>query len=473
MIARLMMLETVRNTMVVVPGSPPAPASPGPATSLTLDLLAGVPALLLLVRRWVDGRFSLRRSWSMLPMAALAVWAVLSTLWSSDKFAALVSSLHLAAAFAALWAASQLVRSWLRLRIVAGVCFGMLLVLVAHSAYFLLAERPELRAMWEENPDEILRQRGITPGTFEALQFKNKILGGELMGFSASPNTYAALAVLTMIVAAGVAIDRTMSLVRARVAGSAVEGERRSRNSRVVLAAVAITVAVAVAPAYWAIAMAQSRTAFATPLLAFAALGGLAVWGRKLAAHAKRAYWAGVAAVAAVAMAVVGHGIAHGSLVHESLSFRWRYWVGSLALFKLHPLLGVGWENFGPHYLLTRLPTATEEIRDPHNFVVRFFVELGVVGGLLMLAWMLRLWWEMTRPGTVVPVDAIDASGKAVTGTEGRPTRPTRDVPSVALWPRRLVTTRPASSWSPRSRSPGCSSTPPRASTSARSAGTS
>ena len=163
-----------------------------------------------------------------------------------------------------------------------------------------------------------------------------------------------------------------------------------------------MTVAVAAGPAFWAIAMARSRTAFATPLLALAALAALARWGGRLAARAKRAYWAGVAAVALAAAAVVGHGIAHGSLVHESLTFRWRYWVGSLALFRLHPLLGVGWDNFGPHYLGTRLPTATEEIRDPHNFVVRFFVELGLVGGVLMLAWMLRLWWEMTRPRPVV-----------------------------------------------------------------------
>ena len=150
----------------------------------------------------------------MLPMAALGAWAVLSTLWSADKFAALVSSVNLLAAMAALWAAAQVVRSWLRLRVLAGVCFGMLLVLVAHSVYFLAAEQPELRAMWREHPDEILRQRGISPGTFDALQFENKILHGEMMGFSASPNTYAALVVLTLVITLGVAIDRYSYLAR-------------------------------------------------------------------------------------------------------------------------------------------------------------------------------------------------------------------------------------------------------------------
>lgn len=66
-----------------------------------------------------------------------------------------------------------------------------------------------------------------------------------------------------------------------------------------------------------------------------------------------------------------------------------------------HLFFGVGWENFGPFYLAHRLPIASEEIRDPHNFIVRAFVELGLVGGVLMLAWIGRLTWELTRP--VVP----------------------------------------------------------------------
>src|SRR5690242_13508563 len=54
-ISRLMMLETLRNALAVSPGAPPVPAGPGPTAGLVLDLLACVPALLLLARRWVGG----------------------------------------------------------------------------------------------------------------------------------------------------------------------------------------------------------------------------------------------------------------------------------------------------------------------------------------------------------------------------------------------------------------------------------
>src|SRR4051794_27753290 len=54
-VARLMMLETLRNALAVSPGAPPVPAGPGPTAGLVLDLLVGAAALLVLVRRWVGG----------------------------------------------------------------------------------------------------------------------------------------------------------------------------------------------------------------------------------------------------------------------------------------------------------------------------------------------------------------------------------------------------------------------------------
>ena len=78
-------------------------------------------------------------------------------------------------------------------------------------------------------------------------------------------------------------------------------------------------------------------------------------------------------------------------------------------MFWRHPVLGVGWDNFGPHYLRDRLPAASEEIRDPHDFPMRFLVELGSVGFVLMTAWLGRLWWEFTRP-TAPPAPGMTES---------------------------------------------------------------
>ncbi|MGH7214008.1 MAG: hypothetical protein ACREIT_04525, partial [Tepidisphaeraceae bacterium] len=75
-------------------------------------------------------------------------------------------------------------------------------------------------------------------------------------------------------------------------------------------------------------------------------------------------------------------------------------------VFTAHPIAGVGWANFGYHYLGERLPEASEEIKDPHNLFVRAFVELGLMGGVLIIAWLTRTWWELTRPIAPAPSGA-------------------------------------------------------------------
>jgi hypothetical protein len=123
-----------------------------------------------------------------------------------------------------------------------------------------------------------------------------------------------------------------------------------------------------------------------------------------------------------------GGGLYHKSLINQSLTFRWYYWVGAMRIFIHHPLAGVGLDNFGPYYMGARLPEASEEVKDPHNFLVRFTVELGVVGAVLCLAWLGRLAWELTRP--VVPMGDI---AKRQAGSSAAPYSGMRAI-SAFLW---------------------------------------
>jgi tetratricopeptide (TPR) repeat protein len=344
-----------------------------------LDLVAWVPALLVLARAALDRSYVIRFAWTHLLLLALALWTVLSTAWASDKFSAIVSGFHLLSAAVLLWAATQLVRSWKRLRIVAGVCVALLLLHAAQALTYRFVDLPDIRKDWLAHREEHLRERGLEPGSFAAQTFESKLLRGELMGFHASPNSFAAVTVMLMVIAGGVVVQRFKADDAAAAGWNIVPG------MGIVLGCAIIV---------WA----DSKTAYATPVLATCILGLLALRGNWLARHAKLAYFAGVACFVVAALAVVGHGMRHGSLVIDSLTFRWRYWVGAARIIESHPILGVGWENFGLHYLAARLPVAAEEVRDPHNFLVRFTAELGLIGGVLAVAFMLRLWWDGTRP---------------------------------------------------------------------------
>lgn len=379
-LARATMQELLRDPTAAVPGAEGPPRGAGPAAALVLNLIACLPALLVLARRVFDRAYALRASWAAAVMGLLAAWALFSTFWAGDRFAAVVSASTFAAATALLWATAQLVRSWLRLRLVAGAAFGLLLVLVGHGFYQRFVEIPELRRNYEQNRQQILAERGLEPGSFAARQFEQKVLQGEMMGFSRSANTFAAVLVALVIISVGVAAQRLSD-------GDGIGW--------------AIPILVALPLAGYVITLTDSKAAYATPVLGLALLG--AAWFLRgwLGRHARLAYGLGLAAVLLGMAALVGHALYHDSLFHPSLTFRWLYWKGAAKLIALHPVLGVGWENFGPHYLGVRLPYPPEEIKDPHNLLVRFFAELGVVGGLLAVAWLLRMGWELTRP--VVP----------------------------------------------------------------------
>jgi O-antigen ligase len=362
-----------------------APRGAGAGTGLALDLLCALPAILVLARRASDRQYVLRAAWSALPLGALAAWAACSTFWAADKFAALTGGMHWIAAAALLWAGAQLVRSWLRLRIVGAVAFGLLLALGAHALFYKAVDVPAQREYWQKHEAEIIKERGWTDDAFAASQFKNKVLAGELIGFYRSANSMAAVAVLLLLVSMGLGAQRV------------VDDRKDATGAALLLVSAGV--------AGWLIVEAKSKTAGLTPVLAIAGAAAAWRWRAALAARVRRAYWVGVGVALLAVVAVVGHGLYHHGLPGESLTFRWHYWVGGARLFAAHALAGVGFDNFGLYYLGARLPEAAEEVRDPHNFLVRFAVELGTVGAVLCVAWVGRLAWELVRP-VVPPTDA-------------------------------------------------------------------
>jgi tetratricopeptide (TPR) repeat protein len=322
----------------------------------------------------------------------LGLWTLASATWAADKFMAAVSGFNWLSAMTLAWATAQLVRTSSRARLVAGVGVGLLLIYIVHTITYLTIDLPALRETVEKTRDQLISQRGWTPDSFEARRFLQKVMAGELVGFSASPNTFAAYVVATMVFASGLALQRL------REGGG-------GRAWAAVIGAASIGGAIVVY-------LTDSRTALATVVLAavlFVVVGAL---GSLMRRYARWMFVLGSIGVAGVTAIVLWRGISTGTLFHDSLTFRWRYWVGAWRVFREHPLAGVGWENFGPYYLARRLAIAAEEPRDPHNFVVRFCTELGLVGGLLAVAAFILVLWRITRPGDDVP-NLLSATAQA------------------------------------------------------------
>lgn len=112
----------------------------------------------------------------------------------------------------------------------------------------------------------------------------------------------------------------------------------------------------------------------------------LALAGRSLAhrirAHPGRFLLAGLMATLVLTAGVVVYGVVRGGLPGASLQFRWRYWSNALCMIADHPWTGVGGGNFGYYYPRYMAPQDLEEVRDPHNPVVRAAAEWGILGGV-------------------------------------------------------------------------------------------
>lgn len=141
----------------------------------------------------------------------------------------------------------------------------------------------------------------------------------------------------------------------------------------------------------YCLVLTKSRTA------AVGAVAGLAAWGGLAFVDDGRGRrwirWL-LAAVAAVGVLVAAAALTGGldrqvlSEAPKSLRYRLQFWKGTAAVIREHPLLGTGPGNFRQHYLKHKLPESSEEILDPHNFVLDVWTSGGVVG-LFGLFWLL------------------------------------------------------------------------------------
>ncbi|MBU4273321.1 MAG: O-antigen ligase family protein, partial [Planctomycetes bacterium] len=105
--------------------------------------------------------------------------------------------------------------------------------------------------------------------------------------------------------------------------------------------------------------------------------------------------------VAAVALAVTAAAI--GKLDHDtalkSLGYRLQYWRSSLDMIDDHPWLGCGPGNFQDAYTRYKLPEASEEVADPHNFLFEIWTTAGTPAALAFLAVLGCFAWTIFRGG--------------------------------------------------------------------------
>lgn len=144
----------------------------------------------------------------------------------------------------------------------------------------------------------------------------------------------------------------------------------------------------------WCLLLTQSRTAWA---------GGLVVLGATVIHQGllwlkitSRNLRIGLVSIASFGLIVIVLAGMSGRLDAEtlpgplkSLGYRFQYWRGTLQMLLAQPLAGSGLGNFRQQYLPYRLPASSEEIADPHNWLLDLWANgtpIALCGGLAFVA---------------------------------------------------------------------------------------
>ena len=214
----------------------------------------------------------------------------------------------------------------------------------------------------------------------------------------------AGLFLVGAVVSTAAAADRSAAAVRAaQLAGlwaalfALAQALRTDAERRVVLAAL-------VAGAFLAAFLAACRRSAITPappiLPIMAVLVVVGLVAEKWRQPPGRGTRPLALVMAAVGVALAAAIVFHPAVGREVLALRHRLddWQATGAVLRTHWLTGVGLENFGLHCVTHRLPTAPEEIQDPHNLWLSAWSTLGLAGlaaaaslfGLAARGWVRR-----------------------------------------------------------------------------------
>ena len=312
--------------------------------------------------------------------AVMAVAALVSCVWAGEKRPAINASIDLVAAIAMSLALLQLLdRRW-KIRLTLCVVVASAATNAAECANQRFVSFEETEQAYRENREQLWGRQGVPLDSPQVRLFEQRMRSREASGYFAHSNIAGGYLLLGGFVVAGFVL-----------AGLRREdGHRRSAS-----AAVGVFLAACL---FGAILLTRSKGAMVAGVTGFLLLGARMFWAPWFARNRRKVFIGGWTLVIVIVTGAVAFGIVRGGLPGASLDFRWNYWTASAAMFDDYWPTGVGAENFGDHYLQYKSIDSPEEVKTPHNFLVQFATEYGVVGLLGVLLMLVGGAYRITEP---------------------------------------------------------------------------
>jgi hypothetical protein len=313
--------------------------------------------------RYVTLRRFTALDWAVLLFFTLHSIAAVVAVWRGSPRPALNMLWTWIALGLVFFLARQIVRTQHEVRAVTAAMIALAVGIAVHGCYQSAVELPALKAAYAADPDALQREAGMSfgKGMPERELLRRRIEGGEpTSGFGLSNSLAAYLAPWLYI-----ALGLTWHARRER--GLLIRG------------------ALCVLPLAACLVLTRSRSAMVALAVGFAV-----TFGGKYFKH--RSFWKYLLSAVAVVLFIGSAAILSPAVRNRayraaiSLEYRFEYWQSSLAMISQSPVLGCGPGNFQDEYTRYKLPQASEEVSDPHNFLLEIWATAGTPALLAFLA---------------------------------------------------------------------------------------
>jgi len=343
-------------------------------------------------------------------------------------------------------------------RAAVAVMVALAVGLSSYGLYQYAYEMPQTRARYEADPDRALRDAGLwyPPGSPQRQQFEARLESPEPLATFALTNSLAGVLAPWLVVLVGIGAGGGVRPPGESPINDAVGGDssRRQRHrqapgdesgrpqdepqplvgdwSRLLqgwlwngwlgVGFCGLTIAAC-------LVLTKSRSAYVATALGLAAAFFLAGrWRLRLG-------WKWPVAAAVALTVLVAAAVATGALdlpvvaeAPKSLVYRLEYWQSTLEIIADYPVLGCGPGNFQGVYTAYKLPQASEEVADPHNFLLEVWATAGTPAMLVLVAALGIFSWRVagTLRGPSAERRTDDSPGhgtRSVPTTLGRGTR--------------------------------------------------
>ena len=343
------------------------------AYSLVISAILIVLCMIWLVRSLCIKQSTYQKTGMETGLCLWILGAVLASLFAADKRAALSECVIFAAPILFCFVLVHLLETPNRIRLILITLGALGTVSVYECLDQQLYTNQATIKQYQENPDDMISQMGLEPGTLEHFMFEHRLFSQGVNAFFTNRNSAASF------------------LLMALTAVSALWFEK-SRNGPQAGPTAVIRWFFPVIAVILLIGLILTKSKAALGSLVLMSLCGLV--------HIKYGRWisrykiAIVCSVLMIALLAGGlllqYGLTHDRLPGgNSMLVRWQYWRAACQMIFDHPFTGVGPGNFAPAYHQYKSARAIESVSDPHSIILSLLAQygaLGLIGFIVMLA---------------------------------------------------------------------------------------